>query len=202
MSAYFYIYNNEIIGLKIDNYNISKRMMSNLDLVCPVLSSIKCTKCIESFLDENNEIINWSSLKSIEDFIDVLKLMNKYNITSNTDIFLRPINKKYMSSIDNKINISSYWREKPVRGTRAILSSSGELLGLVRYFSEGDKSIYISMIEIFQKNRGVGSKVVKYILSSSNIGVHGISYDSALSFWLKLGAKVDTKDNHFSLFKE
>lgn len=201
MSIQAYTCNGKCVGLKVDNFNLSKRMIKNLNIDCSKLSSVECTSRFHEFLNENGEIIRWNTLKDIREFVRILILLNEYNIKVEKDFFLKPITKKYLNDIASKTVISSYWRSHLIRGTRVIISPEGKIVGLISYLVESDDSIYLAMIEIFDKNSGYGTKIVNELLSICNKGIRGISYDSALGFWSKFGAKIDYTDNHFSISK-
>ena len=100
-------------------------------------------------------------------------------------------------------DLSCFWKivqDLPLRTyyVYKITDSNFKEIGFVLLRQDLYKSsfIYINMLEVIEKSKGIGSEVVNQ-LKSFNICISGLSTQGALNFWKKLGAEVTDNQNHF-----
>ena len=101
--------------------------------------------------------------------------------------------------------VSSFWKVAyglPLRSYSVITitDSNFKLLGylFLRQDLFKSKSIYINMLEVINKQVGVGTNIVSR-LKALGINISGLSTADAISFWEKQGAKITDKYNHFTI---
>lgn len=105
-------------------------------------------------------------------------------------------------TVEELNRLSSFWQIKS-RSTRYFYTIVDSDLTILGYFTT-NKSIYHSstcylvMLEILEKNRGIGTSVVSKL--TSMVSITGLSYIDAVSFWKRNGA-VFHEDNRFDLVR-
>lgn len=109
-----------------------------------------------------------------------------------------------LSDIDTE-GISSFWKvafDLPLRSYSVITVTDSNFKMLGYLFLRQDlfksKSIYINMIEVIDKQKGIGTNIVSR-LKELGIGISGLSTSDAIPFWEKQGAKIVDKHNHFTI---
>lgn len=109
-----------------------------------------------------------------------------------------------LSDIDTE-GVSSFWKvafDLPLRSYSVITVTDSSFKTLGYIFLRQDlfksKSIYINMLEVLDKQRGIGTNIISR-LKNLGIGISGLSTSDAVLFWEKQGAKIIDKYNHFTI---
>lgn len=133
----------------------------------------------------------------VSDYLESLKSQN-LSIDFNDISFI-----ERKPTDDELYDLSSFWKISKCT-TRYVYTIVDNKLSTLGYFIT-NKNIYtacdcyLAMIEILDKNRGIGTSVVSKLLKLTSI--QGISCVTARDFWARNGA-VFSKDNRFKILRE
>lgn len=150
----------------------------------PISSTKLCTKF-------GRMITVDSSVYSLEeDFLDLLRGVS-FSSSLNDISFI----KRFPS--DSELScLSEYWKEFSIkyRHTYTVIDKELNILG---YFITDEDiyesgNCYLCMLEVLDKDRGIGTSIVKKLVSITSI--RGLSCIKARTFWLRNGAVFSNGD--------
>lgn len=176
-----------ILGYLIDNYFYPTNFITHITSQIPFKSTVF------GYEKRNGTLVDGILYKSTDYLLQLKK--QKVSLQFNDLSFIE------RKPTDEELNnLSSFWQIK-YRSTRYFYTIVDSELTVLGYFTT-NKSIYhsstcyLAMIEILEKNRGIGTSVVRKL--TSMVSITGLSYIDAVSFWKRNGA-VFHEDNRFDL---
>ena len=181
--------NQRVMGYVIDNY------FYPINFITHITSQIPFKSTVFGYEKRNGTLVDGILYKSTDYLLQLKKQKTSLQFNDLSFIERKPTDEELN-------NLSSFWQIK-YRSTRYFYTIVDSDLTILGYFIT-NKSIYhsstcyLAMIEIIEKNRGIGTSVVRKL--SSMISITGLSCIDAVNFWERNGA-VFHEDNRFDLVR-